>query len=141
MGKNIKGGKHFKKQKKDSSRERELVYCEEGQSYARVIKQLGDGRFECQIFNTEKDTTIVGKICGSMRKRVWVNIGNIVLVSVRSFDSSSCDIIHKYTDEEAKNLKNYGEIPENINLMATNLELASGNLDSIENDGFTFENV
>jgi translation initiation factor 1A len=142
MGKNIKGGKNFKKQKKGPSRERDLVYCEEEQSYARVIKQLGDGRFECQIFNSDQDTTIIGKICGSMRKRVWINNGNIVLVSSRSFDSSSCDIIHKYTDEEAQNLKNYGEIPENINLMATNLELADEKLRSTEHEEeFIFSNM
>ncbi len=142
MGKNTKGGKNFKKQKRGPSRERELVYAEEGQAYARVIKQLGDGRFECQIFNTDKDTNIVGKICGSMRKRVWINIGNIVLVSSRDFDSSNCDIIHKYTDEEAQNLKSYGELPSNINLMATNMELAGGKFECTEEDeGFVFEDI
>ncbi len=142
MGENTKGGKNFKKQKKGPSRERELVYAEEDQYYARIIKQLGDGRFECQIFNTDQDTNIVGKICGSMRKRVWINIGNIVLVSSRSFDSSSCDIIHKYTDDEAHNLKTYGEIPSNVNLMATNMELADKELRcDDEDDGFVFEDI
>lgn len=141
MVKNTKGGKNYKKQKKISPKKHELIYCEDEQFYARVIKQIGDGRFECQIFNTDQDTKLIGKICGSMRKRVWVNIGNIVLVSSRNFDSSSCDIIHKYTDEEAINLKNYGEIPSNVNLMATNFELADGKLESTEDYGYIFDDI
>ena len=143
MGKNTKGGKNFKKQKKGPVRERELIYREDGQTYARVIKQLGDGRFECQIFNSNSDTNVIGKICGSMRKRVWIQIGNIVLVSGRSFDSSNCDIIHKYTDEEAQSLKDYEEIPSNVNLMATSIELAGGKLEcnDIDELGFEFENI
>lgn len=140
MKKNIKGGKNFKKQKKDSSSSRELIFCEEDQIYGRIIKKLGDGRFDCELFNSNLNKNIIGKICGSMRKRVWINNGNIVLLSIRNFDSSCCDIIHKYNDEEAQNLKNYGEIPSNINLMATNLELADGKFNDNE-EFFTFDNI
>ena len=140
MGKNIKGGKNFKKQKKGGSRERELLFREDDQEYARIIKLLGDGRFECQIFNSNKETNVIGKICGSMRKRVWVNIGDVVLVSKRSFDSSSCDIIHKYTPDEASNLRSFEEIPSNVNLQATLMELAAGHLECDEND-IQFDNI
>jgi len=144
MGKNTKGGKKFKKQKKgpSNSNERVLIFKEDSQSYARIIKQLGDGRFECQIFNSDSDTNIIGKICGSMRKKVWIKICDIVLVSSRSFDTNSCDIIHKYSYEEAYKLKDYGEIPSNINLTATNIELIDGKTKYDENDsGFIFEYI
>lgn len=142
MGKNTKGGKNFKKQKKGSPRERELLYREDEQEYARIIKQLGDGRFECQIFNTNEETSVIGKICGSMRKRVWINVGDIVLVSTRSFDSSSCDIIHKYTPDEAINLRSLEEIPSNVNLQATAMDLANGNFECDENDiDFNLEGI
>ena len=143
MGKNTKGGKNFKKQKKSPVKERELIFREDDQAYARIIKQLGDGRFECQIFNSNSDTNVIGKICGSMRKRVWIQIGNIVLISGRSFDSSNCDIIHKYTDEEAQNLKDYKEIPSNINLMATSIELTEGKHESNDFNklDLAFENI
>lgn len=134
MGKNTKGGKNFKKQKKSPSKERELLFKDVEQEYARIIKQLGDGRFECQIFNTDLESNLIGKICGSMRKRVWVNIGDIVLVSTRNFDSSTCDIIHKYTPEEAITLKSYEEIPSNTNLQATAIDFANGNFEHDEND-------
>ena len=134
MGKNTKGGKSFKKQKKSPSRERELLFREEEQEYARIIKQFGDGRFECQIFNTDTETTVIGKICGSMRKRVWINVGDVVLVSKRSFDSFSCDIIYKYTHDEALYLRSLEEIPLNVNLQATAMDLATGNLECDEDD-------
>jgi translation initiation factor 1A len=49
-----------------------------------------------------------------MRKRVWINIGDIVLVSLREFQDSKADIIHKYTPDEARSLKAYGELPANV---------------------------
>jgi translation initiation factor 1A len=140
MGKNTKGGKNFKKQKKSPSNERELLFREDEQVYARIIKQFGDGRFECKIFNTDVETNLIGKICGSMRKRVWINIGDIVLVSTRDFDSSSCDIIHKYTLEEAMTLKSFDEIPSNINLQATELDLSHGNIEC-DKDYIRFEDI
>jgi translation initiation factor 1A len=142
MGKNTKGGKNFKKHKKGNPKERELIFREDEQSYARIIKQYGDGRFECQIFDFDINTSITGKICGSLRKKVWIKTGDIVLVSLRNFDSSSCDIIHKYSDDEARDLKNYGEIPSNINLLASNIELAEGKLKCDDEDNeFIFEDV
>lgn len=142
MGKNTKGGKNYKKQKKSSSHERELVYREDEQAYARIIKKFGDGRFECQILNDNSNVNIIGKICGSLRKKVWINIGDVVLVSTRNFDSSSCDIIHKYTPEESQSLKSFGELPSNINLQASNMDLANGKLEQDENDiEFCFEDI
>ena len=84
MGKKNSGGKNFKKQKKEISfRERELIFREHSQSYARIIRILGDGRFECESFDPE--CTFTGIIRGSMRKKVWLGIGDIVLVSLNSF--------------------------------------------------------
>lgn len=139
MVKNTKGGNSFKRLKKNPSRDRELIFRENDQEYSRIIKQLGDGRFECQIFNVGSETNVVGKICGSMKKKVWVNVGDVVLVSKRSFISASsvsgcCDIIHKYTPDEALSLKSYKEIPQNVNLQATALDLATGNLECGDED-------
>lgn len=142
MGKNTKGGKNYKKQKKVSHENREIIFKDLDQNYGRILKKLGDGRFECQVFDNDLSTKYIGKICGSMRKRVWINAGDIVLVSLRSFDSSSCDIIHKYTNEEAFNLKSYKELPENLNLQASIIELAEGKLESDNNDiEFNFEKL
>ena len=49
-----------------------------------------------------------------MRKRVWINVGDIVLVSLREFQDNKADIIWKYTPDEARSLKAYGELPANV---------------------------
>lgn len=134
MVKNTKGGNSFKRLKKGPPRDRELIFKENDQEYSRIIKQLGDGRFECQVLNHSSETNVIGKICGSMKKRVWVNIGDVVLISKRNFVSANCDIIHKYTLDEASSLKSYKEIPSNVNLQATALDLASGNFECGDED-------
>ena len=54
MGKKNTGGKNFKKQKNsNSTKDRELIFREDSQSYARIIKMLGDGRFECECFEPQ----------------------------------------------------------------------------------------
>lgn len=138
-GKNKTGGKKFKSQKKSTSRERELVFRENDQAYARLIKPLGDGRFECECFELEQ--TKIGHIKGSFRKRVWMNPGDIVLVSFRDFDQSKCDIIYKYSDIEAQQLKSYGEIAENINLQASKLELQNGEGEYDSDNDIRFEEI
>ena len=54
-----------------------------------------------------------GKVCGSLYKRVWIREGDTVLCSVRSCNSSEgngemVDIIHKYRDDEIRDLDNEG---------------------------------
>jgi len=74
---------------------------------------LGNGRLEAMCFDGVK------RLChirGKMRKKVWVNQGDIVLVSLRDFQDEKGDIIVKYTPEEARNLKTYGELPDNVKI-------------------------
>ena len=45
--------------------------------------------------------------------KVWIGVGDIVLIGLRDFQDDKADIIMKYTPDEAQQLKAYGEIPEN----------------------------
>ena len=56
-------------------------------------------------------TDQAGLICGRMRKIVWNNLGDIVLVSIRELQPDTADVIHKYTANEARNLQAFGELP------------------------------
>jgi len=47
-----------------------------------------------------------------MRKKVWINQGDIILLSLRDFQDNKGDVILKYTADEARTLKSYGELPE-----------------------------
>jgi translation initiation factor 1A len=58
---------------------------------------LGDGRLALQCFD---DTARTGLIRGTMRRRVWISTGDIVLIGLREFEPAKADVIHKYTAEE-----------------------------------------
>ena len=44
-------------------------------------------------------------IRGKLRKRVWINVGDIVLVALRDFEDGKCDIELKYTTDEIHRLR------------------------------------
>merc|ERR1712012_1313297 len=97
---------------------KELIFKEDGQEYGQVLRMLGNGRCETFCFYQVK------RLChirGKMRKKVWVNQGDIVLVSLRGFQDEKGDIIVKYTSEEARNLKTYGELPDNVRINETDM--------------------
>jgi len=53
----------------------------------------------------------VGLVRGKMRKRVYINSGDVILVSLRDFDKTKVDIIHKYRDDEGRELVKNGDMP------------------------------
>ena len=88
-----------------------MVFKQKDQEYAQIVKMLGNGRCDTYCFDG------VRRLChirGKMRKRIWINVGDIVLIGKRDFQDKKADIIQKYFPDEAKNLKDYGELPSNI---------------------------
>lgn len=92
---------------------RQLEYRDDGQQYAQVLRMLGSGRCEVRCFD---GITRLAHIRGSMRNKVWITMADFVLVGLREFQDHKCDIILKYTTEEVRNLKSYGELPEDTSL-------------------------
>jgi len=45
--------------------------------------------------------------------QVWINQSDIILIGLRDYQDSRADVILKYSSDEARNLKAYGELPEN----------------------------
>ncbi len=113
---NAKGGKKFKRGKK-TIHETKLIYKDpkEDQEYGKIIRAMGNGRFEVECFDGK---TRIGIIAGNMRKRVWINKDNIVLFSKWEFstDDEKCSIIHRYSDDEVKRLQRENEFPLTIKL-------------------------
>jgi len=111
------------------------VFREDGQEYAQVTKMLGNGRLEAQCFDGEKR---LAHIRGKMRKKVWINQGDIILISLRDFQDNKADVIVKYTAEEARNLKAYGELPDNAKINDTDMfedeEICSFEFGNVEGD-------
>jgi translation initiation factor 1A len=115
-----------------------LFYCCIGQEYAQVVKMLGNGRCECFCFD---GVTRLGHIRGKMRKKVWITAGDIVLVGKRDFQDEKVDIIHKYTADEARNLKQYGELPENARINETAVDMAMADDNGDDDIGIAFDDI
>lgn len=112
-----KGGKNRRRGKNENDAEkRELIFKEDGQEYAQVLKMLGNGRLEALCFDGVKRLC---QIRGKLRKKVWINQGDIVLVGLREYQDSRADVILKYNPDEARNLKSYGELPEHAKINDT----------------------
>ena len=98
-----KGGKNRRRGKNENEGlKRELVFKEDGQEYAQVrgsfshvlfkivfldqvTKMLGNGRLEAMCFDGVK------RLChirGKLRKKVWINQSDIILVGLRDYQVS-----------------------------------------------------
>ena len=109
-----KGGKNRRRGKNENDGiKRELTLKEEGQEYAQITKMLGNGRVDASCFDGVRR---IAHIRGKMRKKVWINQGDIVLVSLREFQDEQADVIVKYTPDEARALKQHGELPESARI-------------------------
>eukprot|EP00456_Euglypha_rotunda_P093160 TRINITY_DN982_c0_g1_i1.p1 TRINITY_DN982_c0_g1~~TRINITY_DN982_c0_g1_i1.p1 ORF type:complete len:137 (+),score=21.45 TRINITY_DN982_c0_g1_i1:144-554(+) len=109
-----KGGKNRRRGKNANDEEkRDLVVKDKDQEYARVVRMLGNGRLEGECFDGKK------RLChirGKMRKKVWVNTGDIILIGLRGFQDDKADVILKYTADEARRLKTLGHLPETADI-------------------------
>ncbi|PAV63075.1 hypothetical protein WR25_19849 [Diploscapter pachys] len=109
-----KGGKNRRRGKNENDfMKRELDMKDVGQEYGQVIRMLGNGRVAVHCFDGKE------RIChirGKLRKKVWINQGDIILVGLRDYQDDKGDVILKYTADEARRLKQEGQIPENAKL-------------------------
>lgn len=106
---NEKGGKKFKRGKKIEEDNDNYPDCssDKSLSYAVVTKKLGGRYVEVQIY---KGVVKKAYIRGSFQKKIWINVGDIILVSERDFDQDTCDIIYKYSPQNIRSLINKKEI-------------------------------
>ena len=127
---NKKGGKKHKRGKKDGYETKLLRFKEEGQEYAQIKALKGNCRFDVICFDGKER---MANLCGAMRKRKFVNQNDIVLVSLRDFQDSKCDIIDVYDDTQVHLLKEQKHIPDSI-------RLEEGNEFTEDLDGIEFTN-
>jgi translation initiation factor 1A len=153
---NNKGGKKYKRGKKFGGEERQLITPDGAeQTYARIVKKLGDCRFSLKCFDGMER---VGKVRGKLRKRVWMNEGDYVLVSLRNLENefsgtvvksgafnNKADIFHKYTDDEVRMLKKESDVykftePRDIDEVTGNV-IEEGGSDDEEHCSFEFNDI
>merc|ERR1719309_1283640 len=83
-------------------------------------------------------------IRGKLRKKVWINSGDIILLGLRDYQDNKADVILKYTNDEARNLKAYGELPDTtkINENANDDEIDENiQFDDVDDDDDDEEDV
>jgi len=86
----------------------------EHEVYAYVIKLLGNCRVLVLCDNGKE---AVGVIRGSMRrfnKRILIESGDIIAVSIRDYQTDKVDIVHKYNAEQCKILIINKEISDTL---------------------------
>merc|ERR1712080_698843 len=91
----------------------------------------GNGRLEAMCFDGVK------RLChirGKLRKKVWINQSDIILVGLRDYQDARADVILKYSADGARNLKSYGEFPETVKINETVSFGEEGIDDDIEYD-------
>ncbi len=84
---NQQGGKNYKKAKHGGSDT--MIRLEEAgddELYGRVIKILGN--LNMNVYCNDNKIRIC-KVRGSMRKRVWINIGDLVIISLRNLEAET----------------------------------------------------
>ena len=104
MARNSKGGKKYKRTKKFTSNQknRELVLKQSDQKYGFLIENMGDLRFKV-LCDDGKER--VGHVPGRFRGRYFFRKDDYVLVSIRSFQPSMCDLLYKYNAQEVLKLR------------------------------------
>ena len=105
-----KGGKH-QRGKHEFQIKRELPIKEIDQMYGIIHKILGSGRF---IVLCDDKIQRLCHIRGNMYKKIWINVDDTVLLSIRQFELDKGDIILKYTPEEVRRLRNLKELPDDL---------------------------
>ncbi len=131
MPKPIKTGGNKKYLKKNPSNKHEDLQMKGvDQEYAKALKILGGGRLEVACFD---GIVRLGHIRGSFKNRKDLAVGDILLVGLRDFQDSKCDILVKYSSEDKRYLQSINEIP-------TDSELNNEQTNNAE-EGFTFEDI
>jgi translation initiation factor 1A len=127
-----KGGKNRRRGKNDGEEKREVQLKEDGQEYAQIIKNCGGCYFDAHCFdNVQRQCHVRGK----MKRKVWVNTSDFVLISLRDFEDGKADIILKYTTEEARKLKAMGHLPNTATINESAVQ------DDEEECTFDFEEI
>ncbi|XP_063725445.1 uncharacterized protein LOC134853382 [Symsagittifera roscoffensis] len=111
-----KGGKNRRRGKNENEPvKRELIYATHDQAYAKVTQMLGNGRLLAEDLGDSGKKRLC-HIRGKLRKKVWINAGDIILLSLREFQDEKADVVARYLPEEAKRLQKEGEISANVDL-------------------------
>lgn len=102
----------IRNKKKSTNVAKNYVIDSEFEEYALSKKLLGNCRVS---LITNSGDEVIGIIRGNMRKfnkRVLIEVGDIVIVSKRDFQTNKVDIVHKFNLEQTQQLINNKELSD-----------------------------
>jgi initiation factor 1A len=102
----------IRNKKKSTNIVKSYLIDEEYEEYALSKKLLGNCRVSLLTNSGEE---VIGIIRGNMRKfnkRVLIEVGDIVAVSKRDFQTNKVDIVHKYNLEQTQSLINNKQLSD-----------------------------
>ena len=70
-----------------------------------VEQMLGNDRLLVRLPDGKQ---MIARIRGTMRKRIWIRKGDIVLVSPWDFEPDKGDVFYRYTKDQVRELKKLG---------------------------------
>lgn len=133
-----KGGNKFKKMKKGFGEVlTKLETADKFQNYAQVVSMLGDGRIKIKCLVDNKIVEKLGIIRGSMRKRQWINSGDIVIVCIREFETDKCDVIYVYPKDRRNEIIKKASLDfgdKNVNQYVDEIEFYNSDDDDDDNE-------
>jgi len=77
----------------------------EGEVLGVVVKLVGNDRL---LVSCMDGKTRLARIRGKFKKKVWIKSGDVVLVSPWDFQDERADVVWRYSEGEARWLKNKG---------------------------------
>lgn len=138
MVKNNVGGNKVKTKARKNNQKKEHLLDElkktDDQEYAYIKKKLGNGRYD--VFCTDRVNRI-GISCGIVRKRFRIELGNIILISLRGYQDKICDILHVYNQDEVDKLTYKNEFSLEFIKESKNINGVNTNKNTSDN-GFEF---
>ena len=125
-------GKKKRRGKNNNNIEKMFTEPTESQYFARVIKNMGNCKFQIDVFyyfknDSDSKSDIdsnnnyqfridskIGVVRGNMLRRHWVNAGDIILVTERDFEQSKVDIIAVYPIYHYNKIRNHKLSPPEL---------------------------
>jgi translation initiation factor 1A len=133
---NIKGGKAYKKTKHSSNENEPFTEIQKDQMYGRVVRNLGG--LNLMVFCNDNKERIC-HIRGSMRKRVWMNAGDVVVISMRDLSSEDSaqrgDVVSKVDPKFYARIRKDPDVNERLFIGKD-----SGSTANNDESGFVFAN-
>jgi translation initiation factor 1A len=107
---NQTGGKSHKKFKKSQpvQPKQDLLLAKPDQIYALVKNKQGGTRLSVLCSDNKMRSAIIK---GNMYKKVWINQQDVLLCDLFDDQPETCYVLHKYSLNEARQLKKLKEIP------------------------------